>query len=251
MANNLVKIFGSTVSNEVKPISLFKQEIIKAKVDNADKTLVDLKHIGFNKPVDVSWLSRASSVYEISPNIKDYVVVPVGVITAGIPNRNCQGFCLEDLTEFSPDNGCLRYKTFIGKPTHIDHQSDFIEKAKGVNLDASVVYVPKYNVAKIVVLSAFCRQKDPKLANDIFTGKRKNYSMGAVATAFICSVCGGKLGPAIVRTCRCMGTDFTQLNTLGSIKNGTLHYHMAKNFTFVENSSVEDPADVTATADVL
>lgn len=245
-----VRIIGTTVAG-LKPESLFKREVLSASIDGIKKKAIDMRDAGFNRPVDISWLARASEVYQISPNIKDYVVVPVGIITANIPNRNSQCFNLKALTDFSPEHGCLRYKTFIGKPTHINHQADIIENAKGVNLDASIIFVENYGVAKIMILSAFCRQKDPALANAILKGKRKSYSMGAIATTFECSICGGVLGPAIVRTCKCYGTDYTQLNTLGSIKHGKIHYHSAVDPQFVENSSVDDPADFTAVAEVL
>ena len=250
--NRYVSITGATVTSMTKGTALHKHNLMTATVNNKKVTKVDLKDIGFNSPVDISWLTVASKKYNISDDINDYVVVPVPVITAGIPNRNSQAFSIESLIDFSVDMHCPRYKSFSGSPTFQEHDSEDYELAKGVNLDAILVPIRSYNTAKIVVLSAFCRQKDPKLANAILKGERKSYSMGAVATSFTCSVCRGKLGPAIVRTCKCTGTDFTKLNTYGTIKEGgKLHYLLADDPCFVENSSVSDPADITAVSDVL
>ena len=88
-----------------------------------------------------------------------------------------------------------------------EHESDDMRKAKGVNLDSSLISIPKYKLAKVVVLSAFDRSKDTMLANMILKGKRNTYSMGAVVTYFTCSVCSGVLGPGVKRTCSCQGTD--------------------------------------------
>lgn len=250
---NAVKLYGSIVSPLTAASAMSKTALMtaKSKKNGKKKKAIDMRSSGFSRPVDVSWLFTASNKYDISPDIRDYVVVPVPVITAAIPNRNCQAFPKESLLDFSTEYGVPRYASFVGKPTFEEHANDIMVNAKGVNLDATVVRIPKYNVFKIVVLSAFCRQKDPRLANLILSGKRNSYSMGAVATKFRCSICGGMLGPGVTRTCICRGTDYTQLGSLGRVIKGRLHYHSALDPIFIENSSVADPADISAVAPVL
>lgn len=214
------------------------------------RNLIDLKGSdasSFPKRfIDFSWLSSAAKVYNLSEDIGDYICVPVPLVTSDIPNRNMQGFALEDLVEFDPKLGRMRFQTFVGKPTFINHQNTVLRDAKGVNLDVTLAPLKNYRVVKIVVLSAFDRTKDPVLCNEILAGKRNAYSMGALAEYFICSVCGGELGPAVKRSCNCLNVDYRNLRTLGGVVGGTLQYLLAKNFTFIENSSVDSPADISA-----
>jgi len=242
-----VKIYGSAVYSTSKPVSMHKREIVKATVEGKRKDIVDVSDIyGKKSFIDVSWLKAASTKYHISPNLNDYVVESVPVLTAGIPNINMQGFSVKALTEFDPDQGCVRYKTFVGKPTFEEHQNTDITKAKGVNLDASLVSIPKFKIGKVVVLSAFDRTKDEKLVSAIFKRERKSYSMGAIASYFNCSICSGILGPGVDRTCSCVGTDYTNLRSYGQVINGKLHYIEGADPVFIENSSVASPADVSA-----
>jgi len=241
-----VEIYGAVV-NSIRYASMYKEKVITAKVKGKKKEVVNVSKLyGKKKLIDVSWLKSASKKYEISPNLKDYVVEVVPVVTAEIPNINMQAFLLDTLTEFDPEHGCMRYKSFIGKPCFREHNNTDITQAKGVNLDATLVPFPKYKVAKVVVLSAFDRTKDTKLVKDIENRKRKNYSMGALASYFICSICGGKLGPGVVRTCVCPNTDYTNLASYGRIIRGKLHYILGGDPIFIENSSVDTPADISA-----
>ena len=123
------------------------------------------------------------------------------------------------------------YQSFIGKMTTIDHVNDNPIHAKGVIFDASLHYVPKYDIWKVMLLCGFDRTKDPDLVQDILNKKRKCYSMGALVDAFKCSVCGRD------QHCQC---------TKGSIVNGKLVYQQCIGTNYIESSSVEDPADVTA-----
>jgi len=52
-----------------------------------------------------AWLPFASEPYHISPNIEDYVVTPVTIFPAELPNRNGVGFSYEELTKFNPNLG--------------------------------------------------------------------------------------------------------------------------------------------------
>jgi len=249
-----IEIYGAAVESD-SVVSLFKKEVITAKSENGSKPkqTIDVSDIlGFKKkPVDVSWLKSASKAYDISPNISDYIAVPVPIISSDIPNRNMQGFMLKTLTEFDSKAHMPRYRTFVGAPTHYEHQNSDDKKAKGVILDASLVPMPEYGTTKVVVLLSFDRTKDAKLVEDILSKRRNSYSMGAVCSYFQCSYCQGVLGPGVVRTCTCPGTDFTKLASYGQIINGKLHYINAGDPQFIETSSVSDPADTGARQNMI
>jgi len=236
-----VKIYGTSVLNETPPVEMYKQKVDSVK----KKKIVDLRASGYDKPLDISFLKAASEKYLISPDIKDYVVVPVPVITSGIPNRRCQAFSLAALLDFDTEYKRQRYSTFVGCPTYVEHQNDDFSKAKGINLDATLSYVPKYKLYKVNVLSAFDRTKYPSIVDKILKQKTNQFSMGAVCTTFKCSLCGEYLGPGVVRTCTCPG-NYTDLRSYGNIVNGKLHYLLAVDPVFIENSWVADPADITA-----
>lgn len=252
MANDkTIFISGSPVISE-KGIPLHKKKTDTIRNNTgASANIIDVSGINYpRRYIDYSWLKAASETYNVSPDIKDYVVIPIPIITSDVPNRNYQAFELNDLVKFDSMTGRMLYQTFIGKPTFINHANSILVEARGVNLDVSLLPIKRYNLAKTMILSAFDRNKDRDLVKDILNG-RNGYSMGALAEHFECSMCAGVIGPAVKRTCTCFGTDYTDLRTLGSVANGKLHYHIAKNFRFIEVSSVDSPADVTAISDTI
>jgi len=180
--------------------------------------------------VDVSWLKAAAPTYEISDDIRDYVIPVVPIVTSDIPNRNMQGFTFKELSKFDWLKGLMIYRSFVGKMTAMEHVNDSPLCSKGIIFDASLHYVPRYDLWKTILLCGYDRTKDPNLANDILKGKRRGYSMGALVDTFECSVCGRE-------QCNCVK---------GSIVHGTLVYSQCIGVNFIEASSVESPADVTA-----
>jgi hypothetical protein len=190
--------------------------------------------------VNLSWLKGASETYDISDNPKDYVIVPVPLVTADFPNRNLQGFPYEELTFFDPYFGNFIYRSFLGKPTHIDHKNEDPLQAKGVNFDVSFKFIPKYNIWKIIVLSGFDRTKDKYLAEKIIKGDRPYYSMGALVEHFICSICGTVDEDNGQKNC------CDHMKHKGKLYDGKLAYQMCVGVNYIENSSVSDPAEITA-----
>jgi hypothetical protein len=212
---------------------------ILSSAENVDKAITNVIS---NSQIDTSWLPFAAQVYNISPDIRDYIVSGVPVVTSDVPNRNLQGMPSEEILGYRPDLGRVTYRTFVGKPTYQDHNNQDYQQAKGINLDAVIVGVPGYDLLKIVVLSAFDRNKDPDLTRSIIKKDRRFYSMGAWVHEFRCSICSENVSR---RPCYC----FSQYGKGGVTPDGKLVYQMCYGIDYFENSSVADPADVTAVSD--
>lgn len=201
--------------------------------------------------IDVSWLPFAAGHYHISPDINDYVVSCIPALTSDIPNRNMQGFMTTTLFEFDTEQGCQRYRTFVGRPICKDHNNKDLSLAQGVVIDSFLVPVPKYKVVKVMCLALIDKTKCTLLRKNY---KNYPYSMGAlVSKGFQCSICGGTLGPNARRTCTCYHTNYTDLRSYGGIYNGRLHFIMAIDPIYAELSilSTPSPADSTAFGDII
>jgi hypothetical protein len=194
--------------------------------------------------IDVTWLEAAAETYNISADPRDYVLADVPIVTVDYPNRNMQAFPYEEVSYFDPLYGKMVYQTFDRKPCHIDHENKDPLKAKGVIFDASMQHVPSYGLWKIRILAGWDRTKDPWLVGQILSKKRTAYSMGALVEAFVCSVCGAT--DTNLRKCPCMQRGKGQV-----MPTGHLVYQQCVGVNFIENSSVEDPADITADTDVI
>lgn len=144
-----------------------------------------------------NWLPSAAKEYNISPDINDYLMVPVFTIPSELPNRNGVGFPLAELTAFSPEHGMSYYKTFKGKPTHYEHNNKDHTIAKGVIGDVYMRRLKGFSndkIWKLVELLMFDRTRDADLCKDILSGKINAYSMGAYVGGYTCSFCGADLG---------------------------------------------------------
>lgn len=146
------------------------------------------------RALGTGWLESAASVYNISPNVQDYVIVPVIMFPSGLPNRNAVAFKLKALGRFDPELGCLGYETWNRKPTFYNHENDDHTKAFGTVFDTRMLPMSRTNgrVWKTVALAGFDRNRNPELANNILTGEYSGYSMGAAVGSYECSVCGHK-----------------------------------------------------------
>lgn len=202
-------------------------------------------------PIKLDWLPIAAGTYNISSDPRDYVISEVPLVTADVPNRNRDCFPFRQLMSWNRVVGRVTYRTFIGKPTHEDHDNKDPLKAKGANFDASIRRVRTQlskesggglvRVHKVFVLSGFDRTKDRDLARSILRGDRRAYSMGALVDLTLCSVCWQTTSGR--RNCRCIGAK------KGSVVNGKLKYDVCHGINFIENSSVGVGADHTAISD--
>lgn len=228
----------SSVTVKEKPVEIHKY---RSDIINHERKRVISSTAPFKRDIDVSWLAAASESYKISPDINDYIVVDIPIVTSDFPNRNLQCFPFEELSFFDPLYGCQIYQTFKGKPACVDHDNKDPYKAKGVIIDATMQYIPNLNVWKVRILEAFDRTKDPTLVKQILSGERRGYSMGALVGNFVCSVCGA------IETQYAPCAHFKAGK--GSIFNGRLTYQACCQINFIECSSVTEPADPTAESD--
>jgi hypothetical protein len=197
--------------------------------------------------LDISWLKSASKAYHVSPSIKDYVIVEVPTVVAGYPNRNMDCFTYDELTEWRIPMSSMAYQTWIGKPTHADHNNQDPTQAKGVILDA--VMTPVLGKLHVKLLKAFDRSKDQKLAKDLQKGEFIGHSMGALVEKTRCSLpwCG------FISDGRTTCDHVSGGNGKGRIINGHLVYEELMDFFGIEDSAIlnDDQANVTALSDVL
>lgn len=226
----------SCASKGQTPIELFR-ESNKNTALSSDMTGVS----GARLDADF-WLPAAAECYNISKNLKDYIMIPVPTIVSDVPNTNGVAFPKEELIRFDPEQGQLAYKGFKGKPTFDEHDNQDISKAKGVILDAFVTPLRGWGsgFVKIVELLAFDRSKDPHLANQILSGERNCYSMGAYFEGYHCSKCGAERG-------RCRHTGPKE--TLYKDASGELVYRRIYKILPFETSSVKNPAFIYALSD--
>ena len=232
------------------PIELHNQDSISLGVSrNLEKSAPivsrNLEDIILDAP---KWLPFAAEQYEISTNIKDYFAVPVIIMPSDLPNRNMVAFPYSELSKFVPQARQISYESWRRCPTHIEHINRDWTKAKGVVLDSSMV--PMYgragNLWKVVCLCAFDRSKDAALANDILTGRRQNYSMGALCGYYSCSVCGSLSEPGKGKALAC-GTQHIdprsgKFRTFDTPQGRILGHFNAHNIQGFEISSVGVPA---------
>lgn len=212
--------------------------------DKRRKNIVIAGESLVHSDIDVSWLEAAAETYNISTDPRDYVLVDIPIVTVDIPNRNLQAFPYEEVSYFDPLYGKMVYQTFAAKPCHIDHENKDPMKAKGVIFDAALHPVPAYGVHKIRILAGWDRTKDPWLVDQIVRKLRTGHSMGALVENFVCSNCGSI--DTNIRKCPCMRKGKGHI-----MPTGHLVYQQCVGANFIENSSVDDPADITADTDAI
>jgi len=219
-------------------------EAFRHRHDIGNKRLIIAGESLVNSNIDVAWLPAASETYKISADPRDYVLTDIPIVTVDIPNRNLQAFPYEEVSYFDPLYGKMVFQTFDRKPCHMDHDNKDPLKAKGVIFDSSLQYVPAYNVWKIRILAGWDRTKDQWLAGQIVSKKRTGHSMGALVENFVCSYCGAI--DTNLRLCPCMRKGKGHV-----MPDRKLVYQQCVGANFIENSSVDDPADITADTDTI
>ena len=100
------------------------------------------------------------------------------------------------LTKWSTDQGKPAYKTWVGKPTHLEHDNQDPSKAKGIIIDTVMQQVRGAKDAfKVMALISFDRTKDRDLFNRIDNNQLNSYSMGAWVDGYRCAYCEEEYEP--------------------------------------------------------
>lgn len=198
----------------------------------------DIRAMALDAP---NWLPFAAEKYNISANIKDYVMIPVPIMPVELPNRNQVGFPFAELSQFNVDSGCLAYQTWKGKPTFYEHQNKDHTKAKGVILATSMRPIPGTHGSlwKVVNLCSFDRSRDPILGNRILTRELSTYSMGAYCRDYQCNVCGSLHSAG---GCHHVKLGKPNFKTFSTAEGEVLAYLRALDPLGFETSAVEVPA---------
>ena len=79
--------------------------------------------------LDLRWLPGAAQAYGVSPDLSDYVVVPVTTVVSSCPNMNGDAILPADLLQYNPEYAKYAYQTFIGKGTYVEHRDNLVLKA--------------------------------------------------------------------------------------------------------------------------
>jgi hypothetical protein len=192
------------------------------------------------------WLPVAAEKYQVSSNLADMALVPVGILTSEIPNRNGVGFTFEELASFNTEQGRIAYRTWIGKGTYMEHEKNRVpEVAKGVILDVALRKMPQFEGSFYLLnhLLAFDRNKDPDLANAIIERKRTGYSMGSLCQHYNCSICHRNVND-IGGICEHINvsTALDRARSMRPMPDGKLAFSIPMEITGIECSSVSVPA---------
>lgn len=237
---------GQILTTVAAPVGGAGQPIPSLVLDNQDlrdKGIDGGVHGGV--PLDFkSWLPYSAPHYQISPDPKDYVLVPVIIMPSDLPNRNGVAFPLSELVKFNPELGQQAYKTWKGKPTHWDHKNEDITKAYGVIIDSSLRKLVGFNEGrlwKVLAFLAFDRSKHPDTCQRILDGDVNSYSMGAWIANYTCSYCGAEVG-------KC---EHLQKNRPGEMyqKDNKLVFRNCQGIEGFETSGVDTPAYISAISD--
>ncbi len=192
------------------------------------------------------WLPFASKKYMLSPDLSDYVLVPVPIMFTDIPNTNGDSVSAPQLLDFNADLGMQAFKTFRGKPTFYEHDNQDITKAKGVILDAFMRPLRRYGNGKyykLVLLLGYDRTKDPLLVSSILSGENNAFSLGFYYGSYRCSICGNLFGEGGSKQF-CTHTKFQQPTR--QMPDGRLAYRMCRSIRGFETSVVASPAYIPA-----
>lgn len=205
---------------------------------------------GESRFLDVNaWLPAAAEYYNISSNLNDYIIVPSPSCITEMPNTNGDSFSKRELLRFKPEHGCMAYRTFVGKPMHIEHDNKDYTKAVGVILDCYMRPLKRFGGKHgvMIKLNAIDRNRNPRLAEAILKREVNTYSMGAWYKSYTCSICGKRVGPSHGSFCNHTRIKKPTYMTV----DGKLSYRMCEDVTGFENSVVLSPAFVAAIGDSI
>jgi hypothetical protein len=239
-------LFLSASSNEgLAPIEL-KDVSTKSRSIDLNSSITG----GVSVSIDANfWLPLAAEHYQISPHLRDYILIPVPSVITDLPNTNGDCLTKNEALRFHPEYGMPAFKTFKGKPTFLEHDNQDITKAKGVILDSYLAPVHGYGEnrhAKILKLLAFDRTKDSNLCNLLLSRTINTFSMGMYYKSYTCSICQNTVSRDRGRVC-----SHTQLKRPTYRQDdGRLVYRKCNDIVGFECSAVADPAFSICLSDI-
>lgn len=221
----------------------YKSQLVTAGImDNVKGALLEAEGV----------LPFFAEAYNISDKINDYVLVPTVIMPSDIPNRNLVAFPREELLRPNTDMGLLGYQTWRQKHTCQDHVNKRIpEDSRGIVLSSFLKEMPKTkgNLLKVIALLAFDRRRDPRLVNEILSGVRSSYSMGALCGHYTCSICGARFPEHACEHVELPSARMKRPFALRAMPDNRLAFLKARDFVGFEVSSVMSPAYLSAKTD--
>ena len=194
------------------------------------------------------WLPFASKQLNISAKLEDYVIVPTVGFWTGIPNVNGDAVTADELMRYEPKHGRCAYKTWKGKPTYWNHQSNTDPTvASGVIFDSYVSTLKGYAKPRLmlILLLGFDRYRNPELAKQILNRSITSYSVGMFYSSYINSVTGTRSRPN-------NPDPMTKPNQPTFMnEQGTLVFRYLENITGFECSAVNIPVFASAVGDTI
>jgi ribosomal protein L37E len=170
-----------------------------------------------------------------------------------VRSRAISSRCNENFDEFSADEIKKAYRTFIGKPTFVNHNNENHRRARGVVIDAALHEdrnpdgSPDTWVEALMEIDAV---RFPILAKAIIEGHIDRTSMGTDVAYSLCSACGNRAttpSEYCQHIPRMKGQRIYRHNAKTGKKEGVLIREKCFGLGFFENSLlVEEPADPTA-----
>lgn len=190
-----------------------------------------------------SWLPACAEHYNISSDIRDYVLQPAVVNISGLPNTNGDSFSGQEWLKFKPKFGMLAYKTFKGRSTFLEHANQDYRVSAGAIFDSSLSRLVGFtgNRAKLTLLLAYDRTINPELCDSILAGTHNTYSMGVYYTSYTCSICGATFNGSSKTIC-----SHTRINKPTNRMGKELAYRICHDLEGFECSAVADPAFICA-----
>ena len=181
-----------TASMPILGVYQFSNHFMKCATGNNKRNITAEAYVKqainfINKDV----IKAVSKLYNISPNIEDYVFPVPRAVGADYPNSNGDCFTHSELTRYSNKHRCLVYQTFKNVPIHIEHKANNKKEARGFIPDAEYIQTdPKDKY--VLTICAVDSKKDPALAEGLVSGDIRFFSMGCVCEAVECSICGNR-----------------------------------------------------------
>lgn len=230
-----ILILGDAVSSKPVPIKRDQIEVLQQRGGRDPREARVIVANTFSaehaKSIDMSRLKLCREAYQISADPRDFIVVPLQIVTVGVPNRNGDAFPYNQVSRWIPRMGMATWETFKWKPTCRDHDNQDPVKAAGVHFDSALHrWRQNPRIWKISVLAGFDRTKYEDVAKGILDGSRNGYSMGALVDRTRCSICGEIASGQN----RCG-------HPKHSVHNGVLAYDVCEGINYIETSNLEKP----------